>query len=211
MLLGFGFAVNEEDLLQTAFFLTADIVDHLVVVAMTGERLYATEAGAYGMRMTEYGDSLVATHNLGSEGLGLTISYAEDGILGIFDIVGDMVFYATCLHHARGGNDDTGFVAHVEGLGSLYALDILQTVESERVGILLHVFHNLVVETLGMQTHDIGSVDRKRTVYKGIDIGQKLGITKAVESIDHLLGTTDGERGNNQLTLLLGTGVENGT
>ena len=53
-------------------------------------------------------------------------------------------------------------MSHIESFRRLYRLDILQTVESEGVGIVLHVGYDVVVEAFGVHPHDVGGIDTQR-------------------------------------------------
>ena len=198
MFLGLGFAVNEEEVLDLALVLTADVTHHLAVVAVAGEGLNAAQLGTHGVGVSEDGDTLVSTHNLGSECLGLTVAHAENGCCGVFDMVCDVVLYAASLHHARCGDDNTGFVAYVEGFGGLDGLNILQTVEPEWVGVGLHVFRDVIVEAFGMESHDVGGGDAQRAIYKDVDVWQQFGMFQTVEGVDDFLSAADGERGDDE-------------
>ena len=63
-------------------------------------------------------------------------------------------------------------MSHIESLRSFDGLDILQTVETEGVGIVLHVGYDVVVEAFGVHPHDVGGIDTQRAVDKDIDVGK---------------------------------------
>ena len=210
MFLSFGFTMYEENLLEVSFFLARNITDQFLVVAVARQRLDAAQVGTHLVVVSEDGDMLVAAHNLGTEGLGLAIADTEDCGPGVVDIVGKMMFHAAGLHHARGGDDDAGLVADIEGLGGLDGLHILETVEAEGVGVVSHVVHYVVVEALGVHTHDVGGVDAERAVDEDIDIGEQTFVAETVEGIDDFLGAADSEGGDDELAPLLGAGVEDG-
>ena len=59
-----------------------------------------------------------------------------------------------------------------------------------------------------MHPHNVGGGDSQRAVHKHVDVGQQLGVRKAVEGIDDFLRTSDSKRGDDELPLFLGAGVE---
>ena len=195
-------------MLQFPLLLTADILYHLRIVAVARQRVDAAQLGAHLMCLAEDGDLLIATHNLGAQRRRLAIAHTEDGSGGVVDVVGQMVFHTSGLHHAAGGDDDAGLMPDVELLALHDALYIVQTVEAEWVGVGLAVFGNTLVEALSVQTHYIGSTDTQRTVDKDVDVGQQLDMLQAVEGVDNLLRTPDGEARDDEFAFLLGTGVK---
>ena len=208
--LGLLFAVDQEEGLHFAFVLAVDVLHHFFVVAVTGERFDAAQFGSDLMGMAKDGHFLVATHDFGPKGFGFAVADTEYGGGGVFDVVGEMVFDSASLHHARGGDDDTGFVAQVEFLGGLDGLDVLQAVESEGVGVFLHVVEDGLAEAFGVEAHDVGGGDAERAVDKDIDVGQEFGMLEAVEGIDDFLRAANGEGGDDEFAFLLGAGVEHG-
>ena len=66
MLLCFGLAVNEEEPAEFRLALASYVTHHLVIVAVAREGLDAAQVAAYGVGATEYGDGLIASHNLGT-------------------------------------------------------------------------------------------------------------------------------------------------
>ena len=135
-------AMDDKELFEFLLVLTAYVVDHLAVVAVTGERFDAAQFGTNFIPVAKDRYRLVTSHYLGPKGGGFAVTHAENGGGGVVDVVGQMVLDAAGFHHTRCRNNDAGFVAHVESLGGLYRLDILQTVEPEGVGVVLHVFQN---------------------------------------------------------------------
>ena len=55
-----GLTVNEEYFLQLALFLAADVVNHLAIVAVAGERLDAAQFGSHFEQVAENGHLLIA-------------------------------------------------------------------------------------------------------------------------------------------------------
>ena len=159
VLLRLFLAVHEENLLQFTLILTTDIINHLAVVAMARQRVYAAQLGAHLVQMAKDADSLVASHNLGPESRWLTVANTQHRCRRILNVVGQVVFHASGLHHAAGGDDDAGLVAYVELFALHHALDVVQTVEAEGVGVRLAILCNIVIETLCVQTHDVGGTD----------------------------------------------------
>ena len=125
-------------------------------------------------------------------------------------MVGQVVLHAAGLHHAAGGDDYAGLVAHIELLALHDGVYVVQTVEPEGVGVCLAVLGDGVVEALRVQPHDVRGRDGEGAVDEHVDVRQQLAVLQTVEGIDDFLGAPDGEAGYDELALLLGAGVEHG-
>ena len=69
--------MDDEEALHLLLVLAGDVAHHLAIVAVAGEGVDAAQLGAHLMALAEDGDLLVAAHNLGTEGAGFAIAYAE--------------------------------------------------------------------------------------------------------------------------------------
>ena len=201
------FAVDDEEFLHVLGFLAGEIADEFVVVAVAGERLDGGEGGFHLEFHAEDGDLLVAAHNLGAEGGGGAVADRQDGGARVLDVVGEVVFHAPRLHHAGGRDDDAGTVVGVEPFRVLDAADVVQVLESERVGVGLDVFLQFLGEAVAVEAEDVGGGDGQRAVHEDFDIGEVALVLQFLEGIDDFLCAADGEGGDDEFPLSFGAGV----
>ena len=202
-LAGGVFAMHDENVAHLLFVLAGEVLDEFLVVAVAGEGLDGGEFGTHLVLGAEDGDLAVAAHDFGPEGGGGTIADRQDGGLGIFDVVGEMVLHTAGLHHARSGDDDAGTVVGVEFFGVGDAADVVHLLEAERVGVGFDVLLQLLVESLAMDAEDVGGSHGERTVNEDFHIRQIIFIFKGLQGIHNLLCTADGEGGNDEFAFTL--------
>lgn len=58
-----------------------------------------------------------------------TISNHQYRIMRIFNIIIDMMFYSTCIHHSSRRDDDTRFFHAIQSLGFIYICNISQSLK----------------------------------------------------------------------------------
>ena len=79
----------------------------------------------------------------------------------------------------------------------------MQSIEIERMRIVLHGFDNAIVVALLVHLEDFGSIDRQRTIDINIDFWQYTLVVEIVEHIHNFLGTTNAERRDYQFSTTL--------
>ena len=201
------FAVDDENLLHVLFLLAGQIFNEFGVVAMAGESFDGGEGGLYFEFHSEDGDFFVTAHDFGPEGGWGAVADRQDGGFRVLDIVGEMVLHTSRFHHAGGRDDDAGTVVGVEPLRIIDVADVVQVLESERVGVGLDVFLQLLGEAVAVEAEDVGGGDGQRAVHEDFDIGQVSLVLQFLEGIHNLLGAADGEGGDDELALPFGAGV----
>src|SRR5258706_12695759 len=72
----------------------------------------------------------------------------------------------------------------------------MELAQPERVMILLDVFIDVVIETLGMGLVDIGGIDCERAVDINRNAGKLSVVPELVQAIDDILRSPDAERGH---------------
>ena len=70
------FAMDDKELFEFLLVLTAYVVDHLAVVAVTGEGLDAAQFGTHFIPVAKDRYRLVASHYLGPKGGGFAVAHA---------------------------------------------------------------------------------------------------------------------------------------
>ena len=153
--------MHDEGLLHLARVLAAEVIYHFLVVAVAAEGIYLENLSIDSVFRAKdgYGSRLRILQQFGSQCSRRAIADGEDAVVGVLDAVGDVVFHATSLHHARCGNDDAGFLSRVQGLRLVDVADESQAVEAKRVGVVFDDVLHIVVEKVDVHAEDFGGVD----------------------------------------------------
>lgn len=101
--------MNQEHFFDGRLVLAVQEGEHLAVVAMAAEGFDPYDIRVHVVFIPEYGDDFLAAHKSRSQCARGTIAYHQDGVFGIGNVVGQVVFDPAGLHHARCGYDDAGF------------------------------------------------------------------------------------------------------
>ena len=193
---GFGggeIAMNDKDALHLIDYQTAgEIVDHLLIIAVTGEAFDLGDLRLDAMIHTEDGYPLeTGLLDTCAERGRFAIADDEDGASRIRDMVRHMVLDTSCLQHARSGDDDAGFVLMVERLGFADVGDVPQRIKSEGIGIELHGVAHLIGQFLRVHAEDLGSIGGHGRIDIDGYLRQTAVIIELVEHINDLLRTSD--------------------
>lgn len=108
------FAVDDEDRLYFSGILAGEKFDEVFIIAMGA---HAADAADFRMDFVKDAEDMYffcACHKTAAEGVGFTVTDEQDGIAAVLDVIADMMFDATGIGHAAGGDDDAGLIPIVE-------------------------------------------------------------------------------------------------
>lgn len=194
------FSMNQKDLLFTAGD-PVEVGHQLAVICMTGEGIENLDAGGDMKLIAEDGDILLPFAQFPAQGLFSTVTYKQDGGVGISNVIAQVVKDASGLAHAGGGDDDRGFLDQVDALGFLHRADKTQAFKSEGIVAIEELLINRFVETLGMQPENFGGADRERAVHKDGQLGKTAGLEQFMQLVEKLLGSFNGKGGDDDLAI----------
>ena len=201
--------MHNEDLLDLVHLLaTGDIINHLLPVSISGEAFnlgylrFDTPVESEDRNPFESG----FLDTCAKRG-GRTITDDEYRTTRVGDMVGDMVFDSSGLQHTARGDDDTGFILVIERLRFVDVCNIAQGIKAKRIRVkpqgILHFF----AQFIGVHSENLGCVSGHRRIHIHRYLRQSTVVIEPVEHIDDFLGTTDGERRNEQLSFAIDAGI----
>ena len=203
-------AMHDECLLHLAWVLAAEVVNHLLVVAVAAESIDFEDFGQYGVFQAEDGNfvRLWLLQKFGAQCGGSAIADGEDAVVGVLDAVGDVVLDATGFHHARSGDDDAWLLAGVQCFRLVDVAHESQAVEAKRVGVVFDDVFHVVVEGVQVHTEHLGGVDGQGTVDEyGNLLGQFAFVVEVIQQIYNLLRAADRKRRDDKFAAFLDAGV----
>lgn len=153
------------------------------------------------MRFIKNVDRAAAGKDLGAEGVFGTKADEEYQILGIADVVFEVMENSACFAHARCADDNGGFVEVVELHRMRHLADVGEVFHAERIGLFTEVSVDVVVEAFRVQPVDFGGINAQRAIDKDGNFGQLAGIGELMEFIDDLLSAPNRESGNDDKTV----------
>jgi len=193
-----GLAVDEED----ALFVAADLVEpaeEFIVVGVAGEGVEGLDVAADGEFVAEDVDVFEAAAELPAEGVFRAVADEEEDVVGVGDVVAQVMEDAPALGHAGGGDDDGGAFDFVEAFGFIDAADEAEAFEAE--GVVAHEegFAGGGLQFIDMEAEDLGGFDGEGAVHKGGNGGEALFVAEFVKGVEELLGALDGEGGDDEV------------
>ncbi len=204
-LLGIGFAVDDKDAADCFRIKGArEVVGHLAVVAVSGKALYLAYLRLYLAVVAKDANPLqIRVLYACAERCGRAVADHEDSSGGVGDMVGDVVFHAPRLKHARCGDDDARVGAVVQALRLVDIGDIAQRIETEGVVVETQDVLHVGVEFGQIHAEDMGGVDRQGRIDIDGYARQAPVVVELVEDIDYLLRAPDGETGDDEFAFLI--------
>ena len=139
------------------------IVNHFLVISMSGKALYLAHLGFYLVVKTEDTDPFqIRVLDTRPQRGRRTIAHNENGGGRVGDMVCHMVFDTPCLQHTRCGNDNTRIRVVVQRLRLPNIRYVPQRVEAEWVVIKAQVVLYVFVQFPQIHTEYMRSVHRQR-------------------------------------------------
>lgn len=198
----FGFAVDEVDVL----FATTHGVEVIEEFALVGVSAEGVEDFDFGPELEGIAEDVYFVPfvpDFPTEGVFGAVAYKEDGVSLVFDGVAEVVEDTTGFAHAGGGDDDGGFVVFVELFGLGDFANHGEVFEAEGVPLGEEEVVDFFVEAFGVDAEDLGSVDGEWAVDVDGDFGDEFFLGEVVEGVDELLGSLDGEGGDDDFAFFL--------
>lgn len=130
------------------------------------------------------------------------IADEENEVFGIADVVFQVVADPACLAHARCADDDGRVGERIQFHGLFHFSDISQVIHSKRIRFFPKERVGLLVEAFGMEPIDFRGIHAQGAVDKDWNLGDYSFLAQLVQLIHHLLGSSNGERGNDDFTSL---------
>ena len=201
------FPVDDKELGYLFWVLAGEELAEVFVISMGAHAADAAYLGVDLMEDAEDMDFFGSGHQAAAQGTGFAIPYQQDRVAGVLDIIADMVFDATGIGHAAGGDDDAGFATIVQQFGLRHRLDVFQSLEGEGVFVRLeNLLDRLIKEVWVFLDHLRGSY-AKGAVYKIIQCRKAVIFFQAIESKEYLLCTAYAECGYDEFAFFLQAGV----
>jgi hypothetical protein len=109
--------------------------------------------------------------------------------------------YPSCLAHARGRDDDARFFEGIQFYRFLDIADVSETIKTERVLLVREKFvPSFFIETFGMESKNIRHIYGEGAVDKDGDFRESPFVKQFVEEIHQFLGSSQRERGDDDLS-----------
>ena len=99
-LLGLVLAMYHEHLLDSLRVLALQVIRHLLIVAMSAEGVNRIDISINSVRDTEDRDIFITISDTCSECCRSAVTHYKDRVLLIINIICEMMFYSSRLHHA---------------------------------------------------------------------------------------------------------------
>jgi hypothetical protein len=106
--------------------LIPDKLEHFLLVPMRGKTVHQFDFCIHLPGFTKKFDLLDAVPQHAPRGIGRAISNNQDGVFGVFDIIGQVVPDPAGIGHTGGRDDDAGFIRTVQGLGLFNAFNVMK-------------------------------------------------------------------------------------
>ena len=155
------------------------------------------------MRHAEDGDVFLTCHDTRAEGRRGAVAYRKHRVLRVVDVIRQMMFDTSSLHHARCRDDDAWFLALVQCLTLRHIGDVYQAVEAKRIVVVTQHLSHVLVKLVEVHLKDGCGVGRQRTVDINRNPRQLACIIEIIQDIDNLLRPADGKRRNDELAFFL--------
>ena len=205
------FAMDDEDAFElTAFFDFAGEIGQTRRIGMGAEFVHNSDFRPQGIRFAEDAHLRLALHDFASERFRRHKPHDEDKVIGVFNIVFQVMEDAPRFAHTGRRYDDAGLLFVVERFGLVHCADIRKGFESEGVAAVQEEVAGLGIVTFIMIAEYFCDVDGKGAIHKDGDWGNASVIEKPFDAINEFLCASHGERGDDDFSAAGDDAVDDG-